>query len=152
MDEMRYEPVTDEVNDLCANIRMERFEQLFEANFICVFDNKKKTSDGKIVVARIKKMNDELKFFTMEDNGEKYHYIIFIDKEVWNVLEDNDKTRVITHELYHCEIDFDKKNPYGLRDCEIQTFYQEIEDNREDPQWAERINVVAESIYDPENE
>ena len=151
MDELRYEPVPDDVNDLCANIRMERFEKLFEANFICVFDTKKKTSDGRIIIARIKKMNDELKYFTMEDIGVTYDYIIFIDKDVWEVLEDDDKTRVITHELYHCEIDFEKKKPYGLRDHEIQTFYQEIEDNREDPQWAERISVVAESVHDKEN-
>ncbi len=148
----RYEPVPEQVVTLVDDVKDKEFPELDGAMFMSIFDMKKKAVGGRIVIARIKKMNDELKFFAMNDVGITYDYAIFIDKAVWDVLDERDKERVIFHELNHCEVDFDKKVPYGIKDHEIQGFYSEADYNADDNRWSERVSVIAQSVHDPEAE
>lgn len=148
----RYKPVPEQVNILVEEVKSEEFPQLDGANIMSVFDTKKKVSSGRIVIARIKKMNDELKFFAMDDMGITPDYVIFFDMEVWNALEHiRDKERIVYHELCHTEVDFDKTNPYGIKDHEIQGFYDEVSYNNDDERWSERVGLIAQSVHDPEN-
>jgi hypothetical protein len=153
---LRYEPVPQDVVDFCEKIKEDKFDHLLGANFLYVFDNKKKTVGGAIVFARVKILNDELKFLAMNDDGIIYDYIIYIDKNIWNALSFDDyhkeRTRIIFHEFCHCVVDFTKKNPYGLRGHTIESFHEEIKDSQDDSFWKERISVIAESVYDPENQ
>lgn len=64
---------------------------------------------------------------------------------------DDDRNRVITHGLYHADCDFEKEVPYGVRKPTVQTFYEEIQENQDDTRWAERLDLMAESIYDRED-
>jgi hypothetical protein len=96
-------------------------------------------------------MNDELKFMAMNDSGMTYDYVMYIDKNVWYSLSEDDQKRVAFHEFCHCAVDFEKKNPYGLRGHAIETFYEEIENSKDDPYWRERVSNIAESVHDPEN-
>lgn len=148
----RYEPVPEQVVSLVDRIKDEKFPQLDGANFMTIFDMNKKMTGGRIVIARIKKMNDELKFFAMNDNGFTYDYAIFIDKVVWETLDERDKERIIFHELCHCEVDFDKKTPYNIKDHEIQGFYDEADYNSDDERWSERVGLIAQSVHDPNAE
>lgn len=146
---MRFEPVTIDVIKFCDFVKTEYFPSLDGANILYVFDTKKRKSKGKYVIATIKKMNDEKKFLSMDDDtGLTYDYAIYIDKNIWNTIDDSDKKRVIFHEFCHTDVDFDKDNPYNLRDHEIQGFYDEIEFNKDDERWNERLSLIAESIYD----
>lgn len=147
----RYEPVPSDVESIVEEMKTKRFSNLDSAYIMVIFDNKKKVSNGRHVIARIKKMNDELKFFAMNDAGFTYDYAMFIDKNIWMVLDDRDKERIIFHELSHCEVDFEKSNPYGIKDHEIQGFYDEADYNIDDLRWSERIGVIATAVYDPEN-
>jgi hypothetical protein len=52
--------------------------------------------------------------------------------------------------LCYTDVDFDKPNPYNTRDAEIKTFYEEIEYNKDDPRWMERVEAIAISIYESE--
>lgn len=149
---MRYEPVTDEVYVAGEAVIMGFFPDLVAASILYVFDTKKRVSEGKIVVAKIKKMNEEMKFMAMNDDGVTYDYVVFIDKNVWDVLDETDRKRILFHEFCHCTVDFEKKNPYNLRGHEIEGFYDEQNYNHDDPRWSERVSTVAESVYDPENE
>jgi len=143
----RYEVAPDWVTDIALDIKNDEFPHLDGANILVVMDTKKKLSGGRIVVARIKKMNDELKFFTMNDMGIEYDYVIFIDKIIFNELDQFDRKRIIYHELCHTDVDHEKKNPYGIKDHEIQGFYDEISYNEDDPRWSERVSEMASSIY-----
>ena len=144
---MRYEPVPSDVEKFCDNVRYARFPELEGINILYIFDNKKSTSNGKITIAKIKKMNDEMKFLAMANSGLTYEYAIYIDKSIWFNLTDSDKERVIFHEFCHCDVDFEKKNPYGLRGHEIEGFYDEIEDDN-DLKWKERVALIAEHVYE----
>jgi len=150
MSELRYEPVPENTVNLCEYIRVENFPVLDGARVMYIFDNKKKTSGGRIVVARIKKMNDEMKFLAMNDMGMTFDYCMFIDKNVWGELDKEDRKRIAFHEFCHCDVNMEKKNPYGIRDHEIQGFYDEHDFNSDDLRWNERVAVIAESVYDEE--
>lgn len=148
MSELRYEPVPENTIELCENVRLKNFINLDGARIMYIFDNKKKVSGGRIVIARIKKMNDEMKFFTMSDSGLTYDYCMFIDKSIWSELDKRDRQRIAFHEFCHCEVNMDKKNPYGIRDHEIQGFYDELDYNEDDSRWSERLGIISDSIYD----
>jgi len=147
---MRYEPVPVQDSEVFERVRNDKFPNLDGARILYIFDTKKKMSGKRIVFAWIKKLNDEMKFLAMNDDGITYDYIVFINKEVWNALEEADRKRIAFHEFCHCEVDFEKVNPYGLKDHEIQGFYEEADYNIDDPRWNERITVIAESVYDQE--
>jgi len=146
-DKLRYEPVGNDNINFCETIKDSYFPQLIGAEVMYVFDTKGKKSKGKYVCAWIKKMNDEMKFLSMTNDGKVYEYCIFIDKSIWQNLDDDDKKRVIYHEFCHTDVNHDKKNPYGIKDHEIQGFYDEQNVDFYDPRWNERIYLIAESIY-----
>lgn len=152
MTELRFEAVPQQVIDLCEDIRLKYFINLDGSRTLYIFDTKKKVAGGRIVFAWIKKLNDELKFLAMNDAGITYDYVMFFNKDIWDALDDTDRRRIIYHEFCHTEVDFEKVNPYGIKDHEIQGFYSEADYNADDPRWAERISVIAASIYDPEND
>ena len=150
MNELRYSPVDEQTQNMAHTILVTEFPHLVGANVLYVFDTKKKMSNGRIVVARIKKMNDEMKFLAMNTDGESYDYVMYIDKNIWDVLDERDKNRIIFHEFCHCDVDMDKKNPYGIKGHEVEGFYAEESFNNDDTRWAERVGLVAESVYDEE--
>ena len=149
---MRFEDVTSDIYQMVENIIKDEFPALDGAKFIILYDTKKRKTGGRYIIGRIKKANDELKALSMSDEGIPPDYIMFLDKQIFNVLDDRDKERVVHHELCHCEVNFDSENQYRIKDHEIQSFYAEIDYNNDDHRWTERVSSIAESVYDPENE
>jgi hypothetical protein len=151
----RFEDVTQEVDDFVKTVRKEYFRELASANIKILYDTKKRNSGGKMVLGRMQKTNDLLRHLTVEDSNdtEGYDYIMYLDKAVFENVEDEDKVRLIRHEFQHCEVDMDaNSNPYKLRGHELEDFYDEIELNRDDARWAERCVEVGLSVYDMEND
>jgi hypothetical protein len=140
---MRYEDVTQDVNDLLNSIIKEHFPNLINARFKCVFDTKKKMKGGKFTFAYIKKVNDFITFLA----NDEFDYVAVFDKNIWNAIQPSDRTRVARHELRHCFIDGEADDPYKLVDHEIEDFYDEIILNADDPKWSQRVAAVAESVY-----
>ncbi len=149
---MRFEECDTSVYDSLHKIIGDSFPELEAAIFIVLFDNKKRKSGGRYVIGRIKKANDELKALSMDKDGVMPDYILFLDKTIYDVLDDRDKDRIIFHELCHTEVVIDSDNQYRIKDHEIQSFYAEIDYNNDDARWSERVSIIAESVYDPENE
>lgn len=147
----RFEDTPQDVIDFVSNVQEKYFPNLSTAIIKIFFDVKKRKSEGKFVLARIKKANDEIKILAMNDDGSMPDYLLFIDKNVWQNISDTDKEKLIYHEFCHCEVDFEKENPYMIKGHEIQTFYDEIEFVRDDPRWIERVGAIASHVYDPDN-
>ena len=126
------------------------FNNLVDAKIKVLFDQKKKMSGGRYVLGRIQKANDLIRTLTANPNddlADGYDYILYLDLAVWDSIDDTDKKRIIFHELNHCDVNFDKPNPYGIKDHEINGFYSELEYNKDDTRWLERLSTVAESLY-----
>ncbi len=152
---LRYEEVNDEVTMMVREIKSEHFPELKNAKIKCLFDLKKRKSGGMMVLARIMKTNDLLRHLTIEEAGavEGYDYIVTIDKLCWDNITRIDKERLIRHELRHTVFDIEaESNAYKLQDHTISDFYEEIEFNKDDPRWRERLSTLVQDIYEQMNE
>ena len=149
----RYENVDENVYQILNSVKREHFPELANAEIKILFDTKKKTSGGKIVIARIQKTNDLLKYLTSGDIEDGYDYIMYIDKKIWNNIDNTDRVRIIRHELRHTLVDLDSRNsPYKIVDHDISDFHQEIELNKDDPRWCDRVGELGRHLYDQERE
>lgn len=147
----RFEDAPAQTEDFVMGVRR-HFPNLDGALIKVMYDLKKRKSGGRYVFARIKKTNDELKAFAVDESGAPFDYVMFLDKLLWEALSEEDREKIVHHELCHCVTDFDSNDQYKIQDHEIQTFYAEIEFCKEDPRWVERVSVICESVYDPEAE
>ncbi|HSH51848.1 MAG TPA: putative metallopeptidase [Bacteroidales bacterium] len=150
---IRYETMDTQTENFIKSTINSFFPYLRNAVFELAFDTKKRKSGGRYVISKIEKPNEVLRFVSSnEENPEGIDYVLILDKNVWNELSDNDKTRVVRHVLQHTDVDFEKDMPYGLRKPEVSTFYSEIEYNKDDPEWMERLETIADSLYTREDE
>lgn len=148
----RFEDAGDDVLGFVIDVQQEKFPWLNAAVIRILYDTKKRRSGSRLVFAKIKKTSDDIKTLAADDNGVSPDYILYLDKNVWAAISDEDKKRIVYHELCHCVVGNDTVPvQYKIQDHEIQTFYDEIEFNKDDPRWLERVSAIGEHIYDPDN-
>jgi hypothetical protein len=148
---LRYEDADDQVMSLVNRIVTRNFPELTNAKIKVLFDLRKRKSGGHMVLGRIMKTNDLLRHLTRDevDILEGYDYIITLDKICWDSIGESDRTRIIRHELRHTYVDLDAEtNPYRLQNHSILDFYEEVELNKDDPRWRERVADLAANIYE----
>lgn len=149
----RFEEATSDVVERVNEVIRQKFPQMNDCLIEVVMDTKKRKSGGRFQLVKLDKASPIVKHISADDvhtNG--IDYILYIDQTVYHELSDNDKTRLISHGLYHADMDFEKENPYLIRKPTVQTFYEEIVDNEDDPRWAERLDLLAEGVYEREAE
>jgi len=108
-----------------------------------------------LVLARIIKTNDLMRHLTKNggDAIEGYDYIITLDNKCWENITDLDSVKILRHELRHTFFDIESEdNPYKLLNHSISDFYEEVELNKNDPRWRERVATLTEDIYEQEKE
>jgi len=147
--ENRFEDVVQDVLDLMREVRAEHFPNLRTAKILVLFDLKKRRSNGKMVLGRIQRTNDLLRYLTQLQAAEEgYDYIIYLDKVCWNVVSDGDQTRIMRHELRHILHDIEsERTPWKLIPHDIEDFAEEIELNRDDINWRSRVVGLTQEIY-----
>ena len=149
----RFEEAVTEVIDKVQYVVRNKFPQLNGCNIEVVMDTKKRKSGGKYVLVKLDKASPILRHLSATNaNPDGVDYILYLDQKVYNDMSDTDKERIISHGLYHADTDFEKEIPYGVRKPTVQTFYEEIADNNDDARWAERLDLMAEGVYEREEE
>lgn len=144
----RYEDATEAEYAILKEIREALFSELSGAEFLIVFDTKKKSAGGKIILARIKKpseVENHLAEFPVD-------YIIFLDQNAWMLSERDDRIRLMRHELRHTNVEPEAKKPYKLRAHTIEDFYSEINLNQEKPRWAEELALMVDMKYEEDKD
>jgi hypothetical protein len=152
---LRYEEVTEMVLHMLKEVRARDFTELKNAKIKVLFDLKKRKSGGRIVLGRIMKTNDLIRHLTRDEVEvmEGYDYIVTLDKKCWENIPDEDRVRILRHELRHTFYDIEaEKDPYKLLSHSISDFYEEVEINQKDPRWRERVGTLTEDIYEQEKE
>jgi hypothetical protein len=152
---LRYEEVTEDATRLLDEVETKYFPELRNAKIIMLFDLKKRMSGGRVVLGRIMRTNDLLRHLTKDEAEaiEGYDYIITLDKQAWDAIQREDKIRLLRHELRHAYFDIESEtNPYRLIDHSITDFYEEVELNKDDPRWRERVATVVADIYEQQKE
>ena len=142
----RYYEADNSVMDLVQTLIYEdgRFPHLKPATIRGVMNSKPKIDKltSTLTFASIKLANEVEKFLTKDGhNIEGIDYIIFIDDIVWELANDADKKRVLSHELRHTFVD-DKGN-FRLVRHDIEDFHAEIRLNEDDPMWRQALGTVA---------
>ena len=151
---LRYEDVTDTVMEMFRRVKSQYFPELKNAKIKVLFDLKKRKSGGQVVIGRIVKANDLIRHLTKNGNAEEgYDFIITLDKKCWDHITDEDRVKILRHEMRHTSYDLESEdNPYKLVDHSILDFYEEMEMNQSDPRWRERVAILTEDIYEQEKE
>lgn len=140
---------------MLKDLKAKDFGELKNAKIKVLFDLKKRKSGGRIVLGKIMKTNDLIRLLTKDEVEviEGYDYIITLDKKCWDHIVDEDRVRILRHELRHAYFDVESENdPYKLVTHSITDFYEEVEANRKDPRWRERVGTLVEDIYEQEKE
>lgn len=149
----RFEEAVTEVTDKVQYVIRNKFPSLNGCNIEVVMDLKKRKAGGKYTLVNLQKTSPIMRHMSANNtNPDGVDYILYLDKAVYNEMSEEDRERVIAHGLYHADCDFEKEIPYGVRKPTVQTFYEEIADNIDDARWAERLDIMAEGIYEREAE
>jgi len=145
----RFEEAPSQVVNKVKEVIRDKFPVLNGCNIEVVMDLKKRKSGGTYTLVKLDKASPILRHISADNtNPEGVDYILYLDKTVYDEMIDRDKVRIISHGLHHADCDFEKEMPYGVRKPTVQTFYEEISENADDDRWSERLDLMAESIYD----
>ena len=146
----RYYDAEPVVYDLMRDLVHERFgNSLSAANIKILMDSKVKIDklNNKITFASIKSTNDVEKFLSKDGhNLDGIDDIIFLSDLVWELADEANKKRILSHELRHTFLD--EKGKYKLVRHDIEDFYAEVRLNEDDPMWGQALSAVAMSKYE----
>lgn len=148
MANIRFQDATSDVVQLVQIVVAEHFNDLINIKIKVLFDLKKRKSGDKYVLARIQKSNDLLRLLTIDENGadEGADYFLFLDLMVFGQVNEDDRKRIIRHELRHCFVDAES-GECKILPHEIEDFYAEVELNQDDLRWRERVGECAKVWY-----
>ena len=150
----RFTSADPDTQELIETIISDDFKYLTQAKIKVIFDQRKRKTGGRFVLGKLQKTNDLLRFLTQHEaqdpNG--FDYFLYLDENVFEVIDQADKVRLIRHLIQYADINYEAEKPFNIRKEEISTWFDEIEYNKDDPKWFERLEVVAESIYNNEND
>lgn len=147
----RYVDCTENLVEVFLGVIEKRYPAYAGLKVKLLFDTKKRVRNGTLVLASIETANDKIKFFSKDDIAvEGYDYIIIVDLKAWEISNLVDKERLISHELQHVEID-DKGTP-KLVGHDIEDFYSEVENNKDNPTWKRDLVTITVALYDQEKE
>ena len=150
---MKFDEVPDLVHTLYQKIVKEHFPYLANAQILFLISKKKMMTKGRIVLGKIARPSELVKYLSRnEAPDEGYDYIVYLDNKLLQHCEEGDIERVLRHELRHVYYDSDSKNPYKLVDHDFSDFYDEVELNKDDPQWANRLARTVSLIYEQEKD
>ncbi len=147
----RYLPVGQDVESVFYEVLNARFPGMINIKFKLLMDTKKRMKKGRLTLASTELANEKIKYFSADDaSPEGVDYIIILDSVAWEYAQDDDKRRIISHEL--CHVFVDEKGKYKLIDHDITDFIAEIKRNEDKPDWVGDLGDLVNSIYDQEKE
>ncbi len=148
---MRYEDGNENLTEVFLKVLEDRFPQWQGLNFKLVFDTKKKISKGKICLASVEVANEKIRYLSKDKIAiEGYDYVLIVDAKVWELADNVNKERIISHELQHVFVD--ERGACKVLPHEIEDFYAEVELNKDDPEWRINLAQLLDAIYEQEKE
>lgn len=147
----RFIDVDDSVVEVFLDILEERFPSLIQLKIKLIFDTKKRVKQGKICLACVELANDKIKYFSKDDIAtEGYDVVIIFDRKAWELANNTDRKRIMSHELRHIFIT--EKGEVKLIPHDVSDFIIEQKLNKDDVEWASRLVTIVTDIYEQEKE
>lgn len=145
----RYLPDDGSLVAVADKVIHDTFTNLSNVTIKFIFDTKKRVKKGNLTLATTELANEKLKYFTSDDEApEGYDILVITDEKAWMAAKDDDKERLMRHELRHVFID--EKGRIKLIDHDVQDFMAEIKLNEDKPDWGKNLAQLTEAIYDQE--
>jgi len=150
---MKYAEVPEIIDTLFDKIKKEYFPYLANAKILFLISKKKMMKKGRIVLGKIVKPTDLVRYLSRnEAPDDGYDYILYLDNKLVHHCEETDIERVLRHELRHIFYNSDSKYPFKLIDHDFSDFYDEVDLNKDDPNWANRVSRTVSLIYEQEKD
>lgn len=150
---MRYEDSDESLTEVYLKVAEERFPTTCaNLNIKLMFDTKRRISKGKLVLASVEIASEKIKYFTKHEVkvGDSVDYILTVDKKAWEISDEKNKARLISHELRHVFVDENDKRKLIPHD--IEDFVVEVKLNEDDPDWGFKLATLVADIYEQEKE
>ncbi len=148
---VRFTDITENVVEVFLKILETRFPSLINLKIKLVFDTKRRVKQGEICLASTELTSDKLKYFSIDDIAiEGYDVVIIIDMKAWELANDKDRERIMSHELRHIFITEDGK--LKLLPHDISDFRAEQLLNKDDPDWGLKLAILTNDVYEQEKE
>ena len=150
---MRYQDADESLVEVFLNVAEERFPTTCaNLNIKLMFDTKKRVSRGKLILASIEIASEKIKYFTKHEVkvGDGVDYIVIVDQKAWELANESDRKRLLSHELRHVFVDENDKRK--LLPHDIEDFVVEVKLNTDDPEWGGKLAQVVEDVYEQEKE
>jgi hypothetical protein len=148
---VKYEDVPEIIYEMYEKLKAHHFPYLANAKILFLINKKKMVRNGNVVLGKMVKPSALVKYLSRNEAPEDgYDYIMLLDNILIRHCEETDIERVLRHELRHAFFDSDSKNPYKLIDHDFSDFYDEVELNKDDQLWANRVSKIVSLIYEQE--
>lgn len=149
---MRYEDASENLVEVYLQVAEERFPTTCaNLNIKLMFDTKRRVRQGKLILASIEIASEKIKYFTKNDiNLEGVDYVLTVDRKAWELSDDKNKVRLLSHELRHVYVDEEGRRKLVPHD--IEDFVVEVKLNTDDPDWATKLVTLVADIYEQEKE
>ena len=147
----RYVDCDEKFVEVFLQVLEERFPMYGNLKFKLIFDLKKKVNKGKICLGGISLATDKIKYFTKDNVAiEGYDYVMILDRKAWELASEEDRKRIISHELRHVFID--DKGKLKILPHDISDFVAEQMLNQDSPDWGIKLSTLVNDIYEQEKE
>ena len=84
--------------------------------------------------------------------GEGFDYIMYLDELAWDIAGEEDRRRLVRHELRHCNVEAEAANPYKIIGHDIEDFEVEIRLNQDNLGWGRELAERVQLEYEAEAE
>ena len=151
---MKFENIPDHIMEMYENIKAKYFPHLVNTKILLLINKSKMMQKGNIVLGKIVKPSDLVKYLSRNEAPEDgYDYIMLLDSKLLKYCDEIDIERVLRHELRHTFFDSDSiTNPYKLVDHDFSDFHAEVELNKDDPTWTQRVSQSVSLMYEQEKD
>jgi len=148
---VRFVEADESVVEVYIKAMEQRFPSLAQLKIKLIFDTKRRINQGKIALAMVELANDKIKFFSKDKIAVGgYDIIIIFDMKAWELSDDKNRMRIMSHELRHILID--EKGKLKLIPHDISDFREEQRLNIDDPDWGLKLSTLVNDIYEQEKE
>jgi predicted metallopeptidase len=145
----RYEVATEEINALMDDTKQKVYNGC-DFKIKILLDKKQRKKKGKVVLATTEIMQEKLKFMLSEEEGIEYDFLTIIDSAAWEFSSDDDKIRLLRHEVQHMHTS--ESGKLQIVGHDVSDFYEEIKVNVDNEDWYNNLSTVVESVYEQEKD
>ena len=135
----------ESVHEIFIQLVEKTFPEISGYSFGLLFRDKVKKSRGRVTLAEICLPGKLLQYFARNSAGQPYDFLLVCDEMVWAVANEDDRVRIMRHELRHVYID--EKGKPRLVGHDFEDFHEEVKLNADCPDWAARLVKIADAGY-----